>query len=111
MTGGRKKSQTGGCTERYYQSQYLINRKQIRVAKIIVHEDYTKNTNDIALLKLGKDDPATMRSTQNSFSEDRVDLSVHTPACLPDTENGSDFVGQSGHVYGEKQKWSKLRSI
>ena len=59
MIGGRIKSQTGGCSASYYRSQSLIIRRQIRVGKVIVHEDYTKNTNDIALLKLGKDDLVT----------------------------------------------------
>ena len=102
MTGGRLKNQTGGCTARYHRSQSLIDRRQIRVGKVIVHENYTKNTNDIALLKLGKDDPATMLSMQNLFSEDRVDLSVYSPACLP--HSGLNFVGQNGHICGEKKK-------
>ena len=50
-------NETGGRTTLNHCLQVLINRKQIRIAKVIVHEDYTKNTNDIALLKLGKDDP------------------------------------------------------
>ena len=29
-----------------------------------------------------------------------MDLSVFSPACLP--SNGASFVGQEGHVYGEK---------
>ena len=33
---------------------------------------------------------------------DRVDLSVFRPACLP--SNSSSFVGEDGHVYGEKCK-------
>ena len=40
--------------------------------------------NDLALLKLAEE----------------VDLSVHTPACLP--EPGRDFTGQIGSVSGEK---------
>ena len=52
-------NETGGRTTLNHCLQVLINRKQIRVGKVIVHENYTKNTNDIALLKLGKDDPAT----------------------------------------------------
>ena len=109
MTGGGLKSQTGGCSALKHQLQCLIDRKQIRVAKVIVHENYTKNTNDIALLKLGKDDPATMLSTQNLFSEDRVDLSVHSPVCLPDSS--SDFVGQIGHVYGRKHYQGHSRPL
>ena len=45
---------------------------------------YTIFSNDIALLKLAEE----------------VDMSVHTPACLP--ESGKDFTGQMGSVYGEK---------
>ena len=40
-------------------------------------------SNDLALLKLAEE----------------VDLSVHTPACLPDP--GRDFTGKVGTVYGE----------
>ena len=32
----------------------LLTRRQIRVDKILVHEDFTNSTNDIALLRLGK---------------------------------------------------------
>ena len=32
------------------------NRRQIRVSKILVHEDYNNSLNDIALLQLGKND-------------------------------------------------------
>ena len=34
------------------------------------------------------------------FSEERVDLSVFSPVCLP--SNGADFIGQDGFVYGEQ---------
>ena len=58
----------------------------MKVEKGISHPDHnsTTFTNDIALLKLAED----------------VDLSVHTPACLP--KSGKDFTGQMGSVYGEK---------
>jgi len=60
------------------------NRKKVKVEKGISHPDHnsTTFTNDIALLKLAED----------------VDLSVHTPACLP--KSGKDFTGQMGSVYG-----------
>ena len=54
--------------------------------------------NDIALLRLGK--PTFCNLLHNPFSEERVDLSVFSPACLP--SSGASFVGQEGHVYGEK---------
>ena len=34
------------------------------------------------------------------FPEDRVDLSVFSPVCLP--SNGADFIGQTASVYGEE---------
>ena len=76
-------------------------RRQIRVNKVIVHESFAASVNDIALLKLGKKtisgDPI-----HDQFSEERVDLSVFSPACLP-SKSGS-FVGQEGHVYGGQHK-------
>ena len=36
----------------------------------------------------------------NRLTEERVDLSVFSPACLPNI--GGDFVGQEGHIYGEQ---------
>lgn len=55
------------------------------VAEIINHPDYSSvtNDNDIALLKLST----------------AVDLSVYTPACLP--EAGASFVGRNAWVYGQ----------
>ena len=101
MIGGRLKKQAGGRTVNNHELRSLTHRTKIRINNVIVHENYTKNANDIALLKLGKDDPpCNTLSTQTFISEDRVDLSVHTPICLPDS--GSDFVDQKGHVYGEK---------
>ena len=79
----------------------LCARRQIRVSKVIVHENFDASVNDIALLKLGKknisDDPI-----HDQFSEDRVDLSVFSPACLPN--NSASFVDQEGHVYGGQHK-------
>jgi len=73
-----------------------INRKEVKVEKTIRHPEFKPLFNtfagwlferaplslDIALLKLSED----------------VDLSVLTPACLP--ESGRDFTGQMGSVYG-----------
>merc|ERR1719376_183146 len=72
------------------------NRKAVVVEEVIPHPKfkplfnalagslfgYTLFSNDIALLKLAEE----------------VDMSVHTPACLP--ESGKDFTGQMGTVYG-----------
>ena len=58
-------------------------RKQIRIKDIFVHEKFNSSLNDIALLKL----------------EERVDLSIYPPACLP-FNFGENLVGQNGHVYG-----------
>lgn len=59
-------------------------RKNLELEKIIMHEDYDSTTtqHDIALLKL----------------KEPVDLSVYTPACLPDS--GVDFTGETAWVYG-----------
>jgi len=59
-------------------------RKNLEVERIIMHEDYDWNTkeHDIALVKL----------------TEPLDLSVYTPACLPD--RGADFTGETAWVYG-----------
>jgi len=65
-----------------------VNRKDVRIAKIVTHPLYNNPgsfSNDIALLKLAEE----------------VDLSVHTPACMPAL--GRDFTGNIGTVYG----WGK----
>ena len=66
---------------------YLLSviRKEVSVTSI-VHPDYdaVNTNNDIALLKLAE----------------AVDLSIHTPACLP--ASSADYVGQTAKVYGEK---------
>ena len=36
------------------------------------------------------------------FPEDRVDLSVFSPVCLP--SNGADFIGKTASVYGEEPR-------
>ena len=81
-----------------------ISRRRIRVSKILVHEDFTDSAIDIALLKLGKimsGDPLFIQ-----FAEERADLSVFSPVCLPDI--GESFLGQNGIVYGEQRQTIKV---
>ena len=91
----------------------LYTRRQIRVNKILVHENFTGATNDIALLRLGLNiefrcDP--LRNLYNNqLTEEIVDLSVFRPLCLPDF--GESFVGQSGSVYGEQHHENNLFNI
>ena len=75
--------------------------------KIIVHENFTESMNDIALLQLGKKglsgDPLYSVSLKaDCNTDDRVDLSVFSPACLPGV--GESFVDQNGHVYGNQRQ-------
>ena len=56
--------------------------------------------NDIALLRLGKTNSYYL--LHNPFTEEQVDLSVFSPACLPN--NSSSLVGLEGHLYGEQLK-------
>ena len=65
-----------------------IPRIVVGVSQIIRHPDYSAITsaNDIALIKIST----------------RADLSIYTPACLP--QNGASFVGMTAWVYGEKYK-------
>ena len=84
----------------------LSTRRQIRVDKVLVHENFNDSANDIALLRLGKDglsgDPLFLTNPlDNQLTEERVDLSVFSPVCLPDI--GESFVDQNGHVYGEQR--------
>jgi len=61
-----------------------VNRKIVKVERAIIH-DVTQNipySNDLALLKLAEE----------------VDLSVHTPVCLP--APGRDYTGHIGSTYG-----------
>ena len=80
----------------------LYTRRQIRVTKVLVHENFTDSGNDIALLRLGKKDPFAdqlYNLIYNQLTEEQVDLSVFSPACLPGVDE--NFVGQKGHVYGK----------
>ena len=77
----------------------LYTRRQIRVSKVIVHENFTTSVNDIALLKLGKKN-LSGDPIHNKLTEERVDLSGFSPACLPGLRQS--FNDQSGYVYGEK---------
>ena len=78
----------------------LCSRRQIKVSKVLVHDNFTESANDIALLRLGE--TSSYNLLHNLFSEEQVDLSVFSPACLP--SNSLSVVGQEGHVYGEQHK-------
>ena len=78
--------------------QYLHIRRQIRVTKVLIHENFTDSMNDVALLQLGKKDLSAY-PFHKQLTDERVDLSVFRPACLP--EVGESFLDQNGHVYGE----------
>ena len=69
-----------------------IIRKEIKVEKIIPHEDYvgekTTEENDIALLKLSE----------------KVNLNIYTPICLPNVDD--DFTGKTAWAYGKKSELS-----
>ena len=57
----------------------------MKIEKIIIHEDYcvgNENIHDIALVKL----------------KEKVDVSIHTPACLPPKD--ADYSGKLASVYG-----------
>ena len=73
----------------FFTSDKLFSRKNLHIAKVIIHEGYDKKMqiNDIALLQL----------------REPVDLSVYMPACLPAKDK--DWTGQTGWVYG----WGTLR--
>ena len=74
-------------------------RKRTKVRKVIVHENFTTSGNDIALLQLGKKNSSSLTQVC-PFPEDRVDLSVFSPVCLP--SNSANFIGQDGFVFGEQ---------
>ena len=79
----------------------LFTRKEIRVSKVILHE----GAYDIALLKLGRKnlfgDSLNNLKFKIQFTEERVDLSVFSPVCLPG--KGESFLGEDGFVFGEQQ--------
>ena len=64
-----------------------------------MHENFTDAVHDIALLRLGNKN-LSYCSLSDKFSEEGVDLSLFSPACLPN--NSESLVGQEGHVYGEQ---------
>ena len=100
MTEGRQRRKTGDfITIRSRFTLLGCTRRQIRVNKVLVHENFTESVNDIALLRLGKKN-LSINIIQKQFTEDRVDISVFRPACLPDV--GESSVDQEGHVYGEQ---------
>ena len=76
-----------------------LTRKRIKVRKVIVHENFTTSGNDIALLQLGKKNSPSLTQVC-PFPEDRVDLSVFSPVCLP--SNSANFIGHDGFVFGEQ---------
>ena len=78
----------------------FCTRRQVRVSKVIVHENFTATVNDIALLKLGKKNLFSGDPLNDQFTEDRVDLSVFSPACLPHV--AESFNDQEGHVFGKQ---------
>ena len=86
------------------------------MSKVVVHEDFSTNVNDIALLKLGEFISSTslkflFKDSQMYFSlfhfeclinfitEERVNLTKYPPACLPGV--GESFpVDSTAFVYG-----------
>ena len=83
-----------------------VARRQIRVSEIIVHESFDFSFHDIALLKLGTDVYLVILVTITCYTEERVDLTVFIPACLPSF--GETFVNQEGLVYGEQANVEKV---
>ena len=87
-------------------SYLCVARRQIRVSEIIVHESFDFSFHDIALLKLGTDVYLVILVIITCYTEERVDLSVFSPACLPST--GETFVNQEGLVFGEQTNVEKV---
>ena len=81
-----------------HDSRYI--RRQIRVTAISVHENFTDSVNDLALLRLGKKDLSS-NLLHKQLTEERVDLAVFSPACLPGP--GESFLDQNGTVFGERR--------
>ena len=73
---------------------------------IIVHESFDFSFHDIALLKLGTDVYLVILVIITCYTEERVDLNVFSPACLPNF--GETFVNQEGLVYGEQTNVEKV---
>ena len=67
-----------------------IPRKEFKVAKIFLHEEYHHydKHDDIALLKLSE----------------KVNLNIYTPICLPNVDD--DFTGKTAWAYGKKSELS-----
>ena len=65
-----------------------IPRKEFKVAKIFLHEEYHHydKHDDIALLKLSE----------------KVNLNIYTPICLPNARD--DFTGKTAWAYGKKSE-------
>ena len=85
----------------------LSTRRQIRVDKVLDHENFIDSGTDIALLRLGKkgligDFLFSTNPFNNQLSEERVDLSVFSPVCLPGIDES--FVDQNGTVYGKQRQ-------
>ena len=87
-------------------SYLCVARRQIRVSEIIVHESFDFSFHDIALLKLGTDVYLVILVIITCYTEERVDLSVFSPVCLPSI--GETFVNQEGLVYGEQTNVEKV---
>ena len=56
MIGGMSGGQTGWSIKGAKLCNASYVRKKVRVSKFVVHENFTSNFNDIALLKLGNQD-------------------------------------------------------
>ena len=84
------------CTTLYL---IVLPRKLVRVNKIIVHQNFSTHSHDIALLKLGKFSQFFSSWRSKSIAEERVDLSKFPPVCLPQT--GEVFpLNTTAFVYG-----------
>ena len=70
----------------------------MKVEKIIIHPGFNPILNILGSLLVGPK-PIWPNDIALLKLAEEVDLSVHTPTCLP--ESGRDFTGQTGSVYGE----------
>ena len=96
------RSPHSGPTFTNHDSLYI--RRQIRVTAISVHENFTDSVNDLALLRLGKKDLSS-NLLHKQLTEERVDLAVFSPACLPGP--GESFLDQNGTVSGKRRHTGK----